>query len=620
MAVTCFKSTRRATVTRTRALACAFAAYGAFPAMSSAGSFDVLSCKASVADRSDAWSVSPLPATIEMTDLCGSGEPGSGGSVFSGGRSIRPVLPPPGPYFSPAGRIAALMFSAPSGASLSAITYERRLQSIDASWRVQLRSDSMLLESCQVPVGAFQCPDLTGGTFQASLPLGTDALDLAAWCIGGSCPYGAGPLRDFAAVIYSSIVTVEESIAPTAGAPVISGLTNGWVGAGSPSATFTGSDTLGLRRIELVDGATAVSSVPNAACVDWSVLPCSDTSVPGLGPGFGGSAPLTSLTDGSHQLQTRATDAAGNQALSSSVAVMVDRRAPLPVVVNKGGAINPDAVAFEWLTPADGGSPFTAARVKICTGPPEPTACRWETGPVQGTLPVALGPEGTVTTVQVELTDEAGNVGLSPAVEYRRDTAAPAAPQLALVLDSGPKRLINVATTETDVAEYAVKICRADSCTDSRRTANGRVDLDLPALGTYRVDVGLIDRAGNAGATSSVTVEHQPSPGFDDPRPNTMVLLKSPIKLRPRATVIDVAGTVQVNSASKITITVKGRPAARKRNVIYRATTTPTKLGRWSARLKLPRGVNRRHGVLVTVKATPLDGYLSSKISRRIRG
>ena len=594
-----------------------------YPAVAAAGTFEVASCGATPTKRSAAWATSIRSGEpIESADWCVSGQAGTDGDVdFSGARFLRPPIPPPGPlsYATP-GKVAGLTFSAPASGTLSSVTYRRRLRSIEQSWQIRLMAGVTKLEDCVLQVSEFECADTAlNQTFSTPLPANTTSLALEVWCVDSVCPYNPGPLYDFAAVIYSSVVTVQESIPPTVAAPLLTGLTNGWVGAGAPVATLSGSDTLGLRRIELLDGSDVVQNVANSGCVDWSVLPCSDSSVPGLGPGFNGSASLAGLSDGVHQLKTRATDAAGNQALSAAVEVKVDHRVPVPYWLSRGGTVGGESVAVNWLKP-DGpvGSPITASRAKVCTGAPEPTTCRWEAAPIEGPLSIALGPDGTRTEVQIEMTDEAGNVGLSSVVEYLRDSTAPAAPQLALVAGSGAKRSIDVTATDPDVAEYALRICGPAGCIDSRRPATGRVDVDLGTPASYRVEVGLVDRVGNVGATSAVSVDYADTkPGDSKP---TGLKLQSPTKLRPRITKVDIVGTVRAGSASKVTVTVKGRPAGRKKNVTYKATAKPTKSGKWTVRLKLPRGVSRRHGVLVKVTATPNAGYLGATVTRRIRG
>ncbi len=525
-----------------------------------------------------------------------------------------------------------MQLTVPSGSEVRRIEYTRRLQSIDQAWEVRLEAGGQLLESCVVPLGAWECNEPPEGSYEEfDIAPGEQTVELGAWCLSSSCAYTGGPLYDFAAVIYSSVVTVEENTAPTASSPTLSGLSNGWVGPGGATASMVGSDTLGLKRLELVVDGSVSKTVNNAGCVDWSVLPCSDTSVPGLGPGFSGQAAIEGVKDGLHQVQARAVDAAGNIATSGAVEVKVDRTAPSPPV-SEDAILNTATAKVEWSQPVrDDGSPVVKTRARICTGTADPLTCRWENVALFGSADVPLGADGDRTTVQIEMTDAAGNVGLSPVVNYRRDTSGPAAPGLTLTPGSGGRRTVSVAATEPFISGYVLRVCDAggNNCSEANRAAKGSVDVELAAPGLYRVEVALIDEAGNRGAPGAVAVDYPKDADKPGDKPGeqpgdkplaTGLRLDAPSKLKARATVIQPRGSVKPGSASKVTVTVRGRPAGRKRSVTYTARVTPVKSGKWSAKLKLPRGVSRRKGVLVTVTATPAAGYAAATISRRIRG
>lgn len=634
-------------VTRTAVLGALAVVLFALPDFAVAGTYEVRSCAASASFRSEAWRTELTPAEpLDARDWCATNDAGTDGRVvFTRGRFLRNPLPPPAGAEAHLGRTGRLVFSAPAEAVVKRISYSRRLQSLDAGWEVRLKAGSDVLEACVQGPNDIECPDPGNGSFAATLDPGVASVELGIWCVDAVCPFNPGSLHDVAAVIYSSVVTIEENVAPTAAAPNVTGTNpSGWLNANA-TAALSGSDTLGLRRLEVVDtsdGNRVVGTVTNTGCVDWSVLPCSDTTVAGLGPGFGGSTALAALTDGTHQLRTRAVDAAGNQTLSGGAAttVKVDRTAPVATPVTQGATLIGETTTFEWTGPAAAQvAPITSGRLRVCRGPNAASlTCTWKTGVGQaGQSSVALGNDGDLTTVAVELTDQAGNVGLSPTVEFRRDTTAPGAPQLSERTGSGTRRVIDVATSDTDVAGYAVRLCGPNGCADSRSISFGFVELDLPAVGTYRADVALVDRAGNVGPAASValeraadTVDPGPStpttpppgttpPGTTPPEAKTAIKLTVRKPIRPGVGTVTLRGTVQAGAASAITVSVTGRPRGRKRAVTRRTTAKPRATGGWTVRAALPAGVPRRSRLVIKVTATPTSRYraASATFSRR---
>lgn len=595
-------------------------------ATAQADTYEVKSCSASTAKRADAWALEIRPGTsLDADDWCVSGTSGSDGQVvFTASKFLRPPIPYPGPGTStPLGRAARLVLNAPPSGTLEGITYHRRLQSIDPGWEVRLKADSLTIESCVLGSGNFECPDPYAGHFSAALPAATSVLELGTWCVATSCPYNPGPLYDFAAVIYSSVVTVEENVAPTPGGVGVSGTNGaGWLNAGATGA-LSGSDTLGLRRIEVVDasnGNAVVGTVTNSGCVDWSVLPCSEPTA-GLGPGLSGNVAIGGLADGAHQLRARAVDGAGNSALGSPVSVKVDRTAPVAEPTTVSGPVAATSAAFTWGAPTGTQhAPITAGRLKVCTGPTAGSlTCTWTAGiGASGNTTVALGNDGDLTTVQVELTDEAGNVGLSPAVELRRDTSAPGAPSLAVRNGIGNRAVLDVGTGETDIAGYALRYCGPSGCTDSRRLPYGFIEVEAPPPGLYSAEVALVDAAGNVGPTTTATIDRT-SPGSEPgPGPTTPPITRTPIKLtvskpiRPGVKRVALRGTTQAGSTTSITVTVSGRPTGRKRAVTKRTTVKPASSGTWKVSAAVPLGVPRGRKLTITVKAAPTERFTAA--------
>lgn len=614
-----------------------------------AGSYDVRSCAASASKRSDAWA-----QTVRPGDQFVSGDECSGGGTndawldyrdarwlrtFDGGSTI---------LNANVGVAAAWTLSAPSGAALTSIAYRRQLYSADEHWAVRMRHLSAVVDDCVITFERPSCADLGGTTYlrEVMLPQ-VPTLTLEIQCLASPCLYGVGPPSpnasqpSAAAVIYSSVVTVEENVAPTAGSLGVNGTVGGWLAPGA-TASLTGSDTLGLRRLEIVDasnGNAVVGTLTNTGCVDWSVLPCSESSV-GLGPGFSGNAPIGTLGDGEHQLRARAVDAAGNTALGSATMVKVDRTAPVAEPTTPNKAVSAGTAAFAWNGPAAAQyAPITGGRLKICTGPNAGSlTCTWS-GAVgaSGTANVPLGNNGDITNVQVELTDEAGNVGLSGTVQLRRDTTAPAAPTLTVGGGTPAKAVVNVKTTDADVVAYDVHSCGPAGCVDSRQLPSGAVEVDIPTPGIYTTDIAAVDGAGNVGPTATASIDRrtpdpgeQPGPGpgpngdgppgtNDPPVTRTAIKLTVVKPIRPGIKRVRLRGTTQAGSTSRITVTVTARPTGRNRTVTKTTSTTPRASGGWTVSAVLPAGVPRGRKYTIKITATPTERFTgtSATFARR---
>ena len=596
-----------------------------------AGTFEVRNCGASVAKRADAWVADVRGGEpVETGNWCVSGQSETDGRIdFTASRFLRaPIVPPPSNPSASAGRVARMSLAAPPQSELRALTYSRRLHSIDEAWEIRLLAGSTLLEACILSVGETQCPDPTGGHFAASLPTGTEMVELAAFCVAAPCPYTPGPLHDFGAAIYSSVVTVEENVAPTPGAVGVTG-TNaaGWLTAGA-TASLNGSDTLGLRRIEVVDasnGNAVVGTVTNNGCVDWSVLPCSEPSA-GLGIGLSGTVPLGALTDGTHQLRARAVDAANNPALGAPVTVKIDRTSPVAAPKTASGSVAATSVSFAWDGPAGTQqAPIIGGRMKACTGPALAQSCTWKTvASGAGSSELPLGNDGDLTTVQIELTDEAGNVGLSPAVELRRDTSAPAAPSISVGEGIPPRVVLSVGTNDPDVGGYALRFCGPNGCADTRRLPFGFIEVDAPSPGLYRAEVAIVDKAGNVGPATTVEINRTtaevdaPPANGGEPKPTTPPVARTPIKLslvkpiRLGIKRVALRGTTQAGSTSLITVSVSGRPSGRTRSVTKRTTVRPRSTGAWRVSAALPRGVPRGRKYTIKISATPTERFTAA--------
>ena len=439
-------------------------------------------------------------------------------------------------------------------------------------------------------------------------------------CVQTNCLYGLGPYPDAAIVLRSSVVTIEENTPPSVSALSVTGLADGWA-TKSSQISMSGSDQLGLRKLELLDGLTVVSTKAGA-CVDWSVRPCAEAEVGG-GPGLSFDAALPGLASGSHELRARATDAAGNQSVSEPVTVKVDADAPVAGGLSGGGLSNVSTRTLAWNAPG-GGSPITAGEVELCsTG--DPSRCTTTSVPPAGPFTFDLASYGQASA-RVRLTDLAGNVGVSASEVFTLDAVAPSPPVVAVSGSNSSSRAFAVSHPgDADVIGYAPRLCRDNTCADlPRQGATGAISAQLGPPGAYRLEVVLIDAAGNMSAPGSTSFTYAAPAPTPTPTPTPPPGVLQSVKLAtvlprklPKKSVL-VRGTVVAGSTGRITVTLEGRRATGKKVRVQR-TVKPSARGRFSVHTTLPKRLRRRSGVLITIVATPNDGYKRSVVARRIK-
>jgi hypothetical protein len=422
-------------------------------------------------------------------------------------------------------------------------------------------------------------------------------------------------LFEWAIVLYGATVTISEDELPTASPPT----TNGeWQGPASV-VSYLGEDSFGLRRVAVYSDGQEVVSRPGV-CVDWSLLACAE-------PSAGGSSDLSGtstfgalgLSQGTHTLTTVATDAAQNVSTSAPITVNVDTSAPVARSLSGSGLSSAANRTFSWL-PAEGGSPITDARVRLCVGPNEASlSCTWKPTTADGPLTFPLD-DGAVATAAVEMTDAAGNVGTSGTVRFLRDATAPAAATLTAAPSSDAGRTVDVSGSDDDVVAYQLRLCSPSGCSDLPRQGagrNGTVRLWLPGPGSYTLEVSLVDAAGNIGEPSRVALVYS-LPGTTPVTPKPVVL-EYALPKRLGKTSLLVKGTVGRGSVTKVTIALAGKRPGGKHFTITKSVK-PSSRGTYSIRFKLPKRFNRAKGVDVAITAKPADGWLKAVAHKHVRG
>ena len=205
---------------------------------------------------------------------------------------------------------------------------------------------------------------------------------------------------------------------------------------------------------------------------------------------------ITGLTDGSHTLQLRQIDAAGNTGPATSVTWTVDTTAPSPAPTITGTPISPASTNAATLAfaPTEANSTFECsidgAAFAPCTSP------RSLTGLTEG---------GHV--VKVREVDAAGNAGAARTASWIVDTTPPNATATLTGVPTGVTAVTTLSATFTGDAGNGFQ-CKLDfaswgTCT-SPSTATGLAD------GTHTFAVRQIDTAGNTGPDISQlwTVDH----------------------------------------------------------------------------------------------------------------
>lgn len=238
--------------------------------------------------------------------------------------------------------------------------------------------------------------------------------------------------------------------------------------------------------------------------------------------------------------------------------------------------------------------------------------------------------------------DAAGNVAESAATTLKLDATAPVATALAGggVAPGAERELTwQMPTGGSPLVAAGVRICPADApgeagCTTQPVSpSTQRHAITLPAVGA-RVDarVELTDAAGNTGAAPAVRFERsapatpdpgpgpgpKPPPGSGEPGSKVSPQLKASFRRTLSRGPFTLRGSVRPRSAKRITISAVGKTRAGRRTVTH-TRITPRASGRFTARVRIPRGLHRARGLKITVSVTPATGYRSATVKRTLR-
>jgi hypothetical protein len=594
----------------------------------------VKACGSSEDLRTDAWVRSATTSQpIDFIDRCGDTLPASVGNVNVTGAYGFTASPASAGLTAQPGRIAGYTITAPTDAMITALDSHYAMTIDSADWEIRFRSGGTVIATCAGPTTVATCADGVTNRIDAPIPVPapTKSLDVGVYCVAAiQCTYGGGPNPTFSLVIADATVTVADTTPPTASTPTTSGQINGRL-TSEGLVSVGGSDTTGVQLLEVLEG-TEVVGEHEGRCVDWSMRPCAEPSI-GAGSSLGAvfTVEELGLKSGTHTLVTRVTDPAGNTTLSDPITIIVDETVGAASNITGGGRSNAPTREVGWTMPA--GMTVTQTKVELCTN---------ATGVGQGSncsLITPTGLEGPVqfasetfpnVTVRVRLTSAGGAVTYSDPVDYVYDIVEPKQPKLKLVEATGDLRTVELIPdpADTDAAAYTAYLCPAPSnkCAPaSSGTLPGpggapiRVSTRLTSLANVRVDISVIDAAGNVSLPGQLILSPTAKDlGITVNATPMAIAPKLPSKL-PKGSLL-VRGSTQPGAAAQVMVTIAGRGKKNKAVKLRKAAKITRGTGAFAVRFKLPKGFNRKKGALITIDASPNKGWLGVKSRVRLKG
>ncbi len=610
------------------ALVVAVAAFaGATPAAHA--TVTVGACFLSDESRIDSWTPSASTGQpVQLHEHCGDTNDYFVGSLATTGTfGFTSTTPAPDPAIpAQPGRVIGYTVTAPAGTSIQSIKLMYTFSVADADWEIRVKAGSTVLATCAGPTASTLCGDgvteSLGNAF--AVPPGTQTFDVGAYCVAPtSCDYVAGGEPTFSGMFVGAEVVLDDTTPPTAAPPEAAGHVSGKL-TSSGMITIEGSDSLGLRRLELLENGVVIDGV-DGTCVDWSLRVCADASA-GASTTDSEAFPVGALglSAGTHTLTTRAIDAAGLVTISAPTTVTVDETVLAATKLSGGGRSGATQRILDWEVPV--GMIAAAAKVELCPAA-TPTKCKSFDAEIDGPFTFYSDAYPDVLA-RVQLFGPGGAFAFSEPLGFQWDTAAPKQPKVTLLKESGDDRLVEftVDPGDTDVARYKVNLCTlpANKCTEltGGELASGAgptsLVVKIASQGLYRVDVFLTDAAGNTGLPGQLSLHYTAPPisvvGKDQP---LALVPKLPAKL-PKSSIV-VRGAVPAGSAAKITVTISGRNTKRKAVRVAKVAKVGS-TGAFAVRIKLPKRLNRKQGLLVTFTAKPSKGYLPVTVRRRVRG
>lgn len=301
------------------------------------------------------------PQTITTSTEC----PPAPGATFSG-LLVSTTL---GAANSANGASASWSIAAPAGTTLSSLSVRRYFGKRDENWNVAVRkADGTALETCDFdPNTQLECTVGSDVPTDAENYVTYDNLNTQSVSFGIVCQAGAftclsgSTQRQAWIAVYAATATVSDPDPPSIGAPQGSliAAAGSWH-RGTEEATVPATDASGVKTASVIIDGSSLATSPQA-CDYTHMQPCPGSVDPSM------DVNLAGLADGPHQLQVAATDAAGQQELTTASELLVDNHAPT-APLNLAVQRNADGTyAATWTNPAQGSAaPITGAHYRVC--------------------------------------------------------------------------------------------------------------------------------------------------------------------------------------------------------------------------------------------------------------
>lgn len=470
------------------------------PGVASAASYDVHACNAAVAGGANNSFAPVANSGMAAYSDCPAGQGIVARTVFDNGTS--------GAFEG-----GYMIFDAPSGTTIEAITFEPGLEWHNCSYTVGLVASELDLagrliwgRSANTACDLGQTPG-TNNFFPApiTVAVGAPRVRVETRCGAGSCPRnGVAAFR---------IRNVRVKIADNAGPSLAGGRGNLWTSdgwlSGTQSVGFDAADGSGIRDISVrVDGQEVAQR--SLGCDYTQRAPCPSASIetPLNTAGWGG--------DGQHNIALVAVDAAGNTTVSDRN-VKVDNTAPdAPIDVTVAGgdgwrSANDFDVSWK-VGPQGNGAPIAAAEYEICSVGAEKDCTRGSVGKRDiASLEDVRVPSPGEYKLRVWLRDEAGNNDqrlAAPEQTLRYDDASPELAFDPLTADDPTRLAVRTTDKGSGVVSGLIELRRKGSeqwtalptMFESGQLV-ARLDDEQLADGAYDLRARATDAAGNERST-----------------------------------------------------------------------------------------------------------------------
>ena len=364
---------------------------------SASGSYPVTAC--SPTTSAGAWQqVNTFPGGLTSGNQCGGPsigplDGGDSGALY--GEDLVGAT-----AHSPSGAQAGWTFTAPAGATITAVSFYGSLETRNnLDWVAGLFSaNGTALYTCQTDPAPCSKPNNQVAITLSELS--TSGLFFGIECTPAAPDTDclAGATQHFAqADMYSAKVTLSETATPAV-SNLGGALWGGGVVWGSEPVTFSTSDPSGISQVAL-DGPDGQLGLQPQSCDYSQTQPCPELS--------NGSLELntTQLHDGAQTVTLLVTNAAGNTTTVQSPTVVVDNNGPpaptsLTATAVGGGS---DAIDLSWSDPANPPQPVSGAFAQLCQTSCDAAVAINGSGGAQ-----VAAPEPGTYTIRLWLLDQAG--------------------------------------------------------------------------------------------------------------------------------------------------------------------------------------------------------------------